>query len=219
MPRRYRNRRPRRRLRRAKRSMMKMSKIPTVLRFKESYGQTITIPANSSNQTFTICPAFSSLTNCAAYQALFDLYNIKGFSVKLINRTTSYDVSSGVGAPQALITVNRDPYLNAPLSVNDILNDDGVRVWNTRGIYKQYVKNPQPDVKGVDVSGNAVTLPIMFGNKVNSNRWLTTGGNNQYVNNSGVKWYGLRGIINNPSTYDMVFDLYITLYFACKERD
>lgn len=163
---------------------------------------------------------FTDLLNANNFVALFDLYKLKKVSLKIVPLINSSDASTGTNAagqagtlPMLYIAPNHDPYVPAPATIGDILNDDGCRIVRLDRPFSITISNPKPDIH--DVAGNA--LPIMFNTKMQP--WLTTGGNSQSVDQSAVKHYGFRYILTNMAVADLVVQVYATYYFCTKEQD
>lgn len=193
-----------------------------VHRFKETclWSGTISAPNNNTNQglmTFTL----NDLVNVASFKALFDLYKITGVKVRIVPRWSSGDVLAAqlgqAGFPMLYMAENRDPYVPAPTSVGDILNDDGVKIMRLNRPYSMYLKNPKPEIR----DANGVSLPFQFNSSSKALQpWLTTGGNAQSVDqsivpHSGYRWYLDNTLCSQPVT----FQVYTTYYFTMKEQD
>lgn len=193
---------------------------PLVHKFKEMYdGGWTTVPATSISNS-VLSTQIASLTNFPSLQSMFDLYKITGMKVTFIPSHNVSDISAGAGTgiPMLYVAPNRDPYVPAPASVADILNDDGCKAIRFTKPVSFYVKNPKGLI--LDSAGNS--LPFQFdSSKAYLQPWLTTGGNSQTINQSTVKHYGLRYLLDNTlnTAQPFVFQVIVKLYFSCKEQD
>lgn len=191
-----------------------------VHRFKEWYdGGTITIGAGST-QGYTLTTQAASLGNWGSYRGLFDLYKITGMKLTLVPTHNSSDFSAGNGSgiPMLYIAPNRDPYVPSPVSVSDILNDDGVKIIRFTKPVSFYLKNPKVDLQ--DASGSSVPLQFNSSSKA-MQPWLTTGGNSQTIAQDTLKHYGFRYFVDNVINTAQPFQwaIYVKLYFSMKEQD
>lgn len=191
-----------------------------VHRFKEWYdGGTITLAAGTT-QGYTLTTQAASLGNWGSYRGLFDLYKITGMKLTLVPTHNSSDYSAGVGSgiPMLYIAPNRDPFTPAPLSVPDILNDDGVKIIRFTKPVSFYLKNPKADIQ--DASGSSVPMQFNASSKA-LQPWLTTGGNNQTIAQDTLKHYGFRYFVDNVINTAQPFQwaVYVKLYFSMKEQD
>lgn len=165
----------------------------------------------------------NSLGNWSHFAGLFDLYKITGVKYTFMYRANSQDASSGQELPLLYIATNRDPFTPAPVSAADIINDDSCKVFRLGGYNKidWYVKAPKPDMS-IPPSEGAPAIPqnIMFGVASKFQPWLTTGGNLQVLDQSGVNHYGVRYYFENVScNISQVVQVYATFYFTLKEQD
>lgn len=192
--------------------------------FKETCQITsIDAPAAGNNagvMTFRL----TDLNNANNYRQLFDLYKITGVKIKIVPKVNSSDATVVSNAntqsgtlPMLYIAPNRDPYVPAPGGVADILNDDGVKIIRMTRPVNLYLKAPKALIFG----GNGLeSIPLQFNVGSKWQPWLTTGGNTQSVDQSGLQHFGYRWYINNGvGHFDQVFDVYATYYFAMKELD
>lgn len=198
---------------------------PMVHRFEEMCKlQTLSVgPTASSTGVLSI--NLNALLNNGSFKALFDLYKITGVKFKFMYRHNVSDSGepAGVGSLPVLYTaINRDPFVPAPTSLLDILNDDSCRIHRTDGLKGKggvYVSCPKPDMS-VQIEGGIVTQQWNYGVAKKFQPWLTTGGNGQSLDQSGVNHYGLRWWFDNlQSTQAQEIEVYATLYFAMKEQD
>lgn len=202
---------------------------PSVYKFKEPYfGSSTVINVGPNNLgSGIIVGQLSQLANFASYKNLFDLYRITGMKVTFlptanVASTSVQDINAPGGGwvipgqlPYLHIAPNRDPLIPAPVNVTDILNDDGVKTVRLDRKRSFYIKYPKADVLMPD---GTTHLPLIFANKIQP--WLQTGGNSASVDQSALKHYGFRWVIDNTynnNTYAV--DTHITLYFQLKERD
>lgn len=180
---------------------------------------TAATPASSGIMTFKL----NDLQNAGSFKALFDLYKITGVKLKLVPRfSTSDAIGTNAGGsmgnlPVLYIAPNRDPFVPAPTSIGDILNDDGCKVIRLTKPVNLYLKSPKAVL--LDTSEQQNILPFQFGTAKAFQPWLTTGGNSQIVDQSNIQHYGYRWVINNQAGADCVLDVYATYYFTCKEQD
>lgn len=178
----------------------------------------ISIPAGTTvygTQTFKL----SDLLNSGSFTSLFDMYKLTGVKCMwngLVN-TSEASVGNAIGQagslPMLYVAPNRDPYVPAPVSVADILNDDGCKIIRLTKPFSKYIDRPKPDLR--DEANQR--LPFQF--NVRDQPWLTTGGNNQLIDQSTVEHYGFRYAITNNSSLQMVVQVYATYYFQMKEQD
>lgn len=206
------------RLRRFRRKVLGAS---TVHRFHEIVQQNTLACVGSSNAAGIIKFQISDLTNWAYYQQLFDLYKITAVKVKLVPKWSTSDVAvpnssgtAGGSLPMLYIAENRDPYVPAPASAADVLNDDQCKILRLTAPMNLYLKSPKPDI--TNGGGN---IPMQFGVGSKYQPWLTTGGNSQTVNQENVSHYGFRWWIANGGNYEVDIDVYITYFFSLKESD
>lgn len=178
----------------------------------------ISIPSGATN--YGVIPyQINSLINWAAYAGLFDLYKLKAVKLTLISLASQSEVtfnnsSLQAGAlPMLYIAPNRDPYVPAPLSIADVINDDDCKIIRFSKPSSFYLSNPKPDLK--DDTGSSV--PFQF--NVKTQPWLTTGGNAQTIDQSTVKHYGHRWAITNNASSDIVVQVYVKYFFEMKEQD
>lgn len=197
--------------------------LPVTHKFKETCvwsGGPLHAPTNSvSNGIMTF--VFNDLNNIVSYRGLFDLYKITGVKVRIVPRWSSGDVLASqlgqAGFPMLYVAENRDPYVPAPTSLGDILNDDGVKIIRLNKPITMFLKNPKAEIK--DVSGNS--LPFQFNSSSKSLQpWLTTGGNSQSVDQSTVNHYGFRYWLDNTLCGSPInIDVFTTYYFSMKEQN
>lgn len=168
-------------------------------------------------QTYKLNDLFSS----TQFKGLFDLYKITGVKLTIIPRfnvASVEEATSGTGGsvgqlPMLYIAPNRSAWSTAPTSIQDILNDDGVKVMTLNKKVSFYLNSPAPRI----VDGAGTGVPIQFNN--NTRPWLTTGGNGQDADQSGVGYYSHRWAISNLGTSGVYADVYATYYMAFKEQD
>lgn len=199
-----------------------VQRAPKVHYFKEHCQLTsLSIPVGSF-ASGVITFKLTDLLNSGSFTALFDLYKLTGVKLRLITTANVSDssvpnTSGQVGTlPMFYIAPNRDPYVPAPTSVGDILNDDGCRIIRLERPYKTYLKSPKPLI--LDSTG-AANLPLQLGTKSSQQFWLTTGGNSQTINQSNIEHFGFRWAGINQAPNALVVQVYATYYFAMKEQD
>lgn len=178
----------------------------------------LSIPAGATNfgvQVYQI----NSLINWASYAGLFDLYKLKAVKLTLVTLASqsevtlnNYSLQSGA-LPMLYIAPNRDQYVPAPLSIADVINDDGCKIIRFSKPQSFYLSNPKPSI----LADTGATVPLQF--NVKTQPWLTTGGNAQTIDQSAVKHYGHRWAITNSSSNDLVIQVYAKFYFEMKEQD
>lgn len=206
-----------------------LRKAKSVHYFKEMFRTTdITVAGVSSTQGVLSCN-IAQLTNQAQFRGLFDLYKITGIKWKFLYKYNSAESATPSAAIPTLYTaINRDPFVPAPTSTADILNDDTCRIHRCDGLLGKggiYVKSPKPDMSALVTSGGVptgglVTQQWNLGVGSRNQYWLTTGGNGQALDQSQVNHYGLRYVLDNSgNSQAQVVEVYATLYFSMKEQD
>lgn len=163
----------------------------------------------------------NDLFNAAQFKNLFDLYKITGVKLTIIPRYDNASVSEAMGGiagsvnslPMLYVAPNRSAWSTAPTSVQDILNDDGVKIMPLNRKYSFWLSAPSPRI----LDGAGTGVPIQFNNNIKP--WLTTGGNGQDVDQSGVNYYSHRYAISNLGTAGVFADVYATYYMVFKEQD
>lgn len=197
--------------------------------FKEMFRTTdLTIPAAGTNTGVLSC-SLNSLANAPQFRGLFDLYKITGVKWKFLYKYNSGDPATPAGALPVLYTaINRDPFVPPPASVADILNDDTCKIHRAdqlMGKGGRYIKSPKPDMSGIVTAegvptGGLVTQQWNLGVGNSKQYWLSTGGNAQALDQSGVKHYGLRYLVDNSqNVISQTIEVFATLYFSMKEQD
>lgn len=177
--------------------------------------------AAGTTVTGTLTYKINDLINWNSYESLFDLYKLKGVKVTIIPLANSSDANNGypntsgqVGTlPMFYIAPNRDPYTPAPASIPDVLNDDGCKIVRLTKPVSYYIKSPKPDLR--DSEGSQLPLQLNVGKDF----WLTTGGNQQTIDQSAVKHFGHRYVFTNNASNEMVLQVYVKYYFMMKEQD
>lgn len=190
----------------------------------------ITIPANNSTGG-VLSFNLGQLVNQASFKSLFDLYRITAAKVSFLYRNNSATTSAApniASLPMLYTAINRDPFVPAPTSVADILNDDTCRIHRTDQLVGKggiYIKSPKPDMTGLvyaqgQPTGGIVTTQWNLGVGNSKQYWLTTGGNSQGLDQSGVNHFGLRYFAENlANSQDQEIQVFVTLYFQMKEQD
>lgn len=190
-----------------------------VHRFKETCELTQWSAAAGSTQFGVQSYKLNDIFNAGQFKNLFDLYKITGVKLTVIPR---YDTASVAEAsngptlnplPMLYVAPNRSPWSTAPTSVQDILNDDGCRIMTLDKKLTFWLRAPGPRL----VDGAGVGVPIQFNTNVKP--WLTTGGNGQDADQSGVQYYGHRYAISNLGSAGIYADVYATYYMTFKEQD
>lgn len=194
--------------------------------FKEMYQSTSLVGTAAATTGGIINFSLNELANAGSFKAMFDLYKIKAVKLKIIPRWNVSDAATPTNTsgqmgnlPVLYIAPNRDPYVPTPTSLGDILNDDGCRVIRLTKPVNLYLSAPKPKITAFSGGSEIADVPLMFNVGSKWQPWLTTGGNGQSIDQSGILHYGFRYMINNEAAADCVLDTYYTLYFACKEQD
>lgn len=214
----YRKKRTVRR-RRGVRRMRLTRTIPVVHRFKETCELTQWSCSAGSTQFGIQSYKLNDLFNAGQFKNLFDLYKITGVKLTIIPRFDTASVGEASNGPvvnnlpMLYIAPNRSPWSTAPNSVQDILNDDGVRMMPLDRKMSFYLSAPSPRI--LDGASNGV--PVQFDKKIKP--WLTTGGNAQDVDQSGVQYYSHRWAISNTGSSGIFTDVYATYYLTFKEQN
>lgn len=186
----------------------------------------LTAPASAvgfGTQTFRL----SDLTNAGSFTSLFDLYKITGAKVKFIPKYNMADPTGTSNATNGLpilyLATNRDPFVPAPTSIADILNDDTCKMYRMDKPLSWYVKSPKVDnTISWTVQGTQYTAPfnLQFGTSKKFQPWLTTGGNGQSLDQSQLNHYGIRWALDNSQCSSVIgVEVFVTLYFTMKEQD
>lgn len=193
--------------------------VPGVHRFKETCELTQWSCAAGSTQFGVQTYKLNDIFNAGQFKNLFDLYKITGVKLTIIPRWTDASVGEASNGPTVnslpmlYVAPNRSPWSTAPTSVQDILNDDGVRIMTLNKKVSFYLPAPSPRI--LDGASNGV--PLQFNTKIKP--WLTTGGNAQDVDQSGVNYYCHRWAISNLGTAGINADVFATYYMIFKEQD
>lgn len=189
--------------------------------FKEMCQLSSLVAPATANGTGVISYMISDLNNFPSFRNLFDLYKLTGVKLKIVPRFNVSEAATANATGQAgtlpvlYIAPNRDPYVPAPVSIADILNDDQCKIIRLTRPINMYLKTPKPDI----VNG-AGSIPLQFGTGKAFQPWLTTGGGAQTVDQSNTKHYGHRWFLSNGNgLQEVVLDVYATYYFAAKEQD
>lgn len=197
---------------------------PTVHKFKEVCELTsqfnISAPAGGNGYGL-MSFKLNHLTNATNFKSMFDLYRITGVKIRILPAFDNSDLINQGGLAGAALTIpklilapNRSPWAVAPISVADLLNDDGVKTYQATREIKMYLNNPAPRLVDGAGTGMPIQLPL-------SKFWLSTGGNGQLVDQSNVEYYGIRWALDNQnSTIGTTnYKVYATYYFKLKEQD
>lgn len=188
-------------------------------RFKETCQLTAWSCAAASNQFGVQSYKLNDLFNAGQFKNLFDLYKITGVKLRIVPRFNQASVAeSTVGPnlnelPMLYLAPNRSAWSTAPTSVADILNDDGCKIYRLDKPVTVFLSAPAPRI----LDGAGVGVPIQFNNITRP--WLTTGGNGQDADQSGVNYYSHRWGISNQNTNGVYVDVYATYYMVFKEQD
>lgn len=183
----------------------------------------IAATANSisfGTQTYKV----NDLTNwTAAYQNLFDLYKLLAVKITIFPKfnvsSAEYQNPAGnAGAlPLLALAPNRDPYVPAPTSWADIVNDDGVKILRLDRPRSFFITRPKPAITTTVDGSTFYPIPVQY--NVGVQPWLTTGGNSQVINQSATPHYGHRWAIWNEGPYDVSFHIVAEYSLAFKEQD
>lgn len=195
--------------------------VPGVHRFKETCELTAWSAAAGSTQFGLQTYKLNDLFNVNNFTGLFDLFKISGVKLTIVpqwSEASPTEAMSGAGGiqgmlPMLYIAPNRSPWSIAPTSVQDILNDDGCKIIRLDKKVSFYLKSPAPRI--VDGAGTGVPIQTNVGTRL----WLTTGGNGQQVDQSGLPHYSHRYAIENLNTFGVNVKVYATYYFKMKEQD
>lgn len=204
----------------------RLTKLRPALSVVHKFKETCIYPGGlnvGGNTTATGIMTFSlnDLTNATSFKTLFDMYKITGVKVRLNPRWTTIDplaANNGIaGLPVLYIAENRDPYVPAPTSIGDILNDDGVKIIRLTKPVTFFLRNPKAEIK----DANNVSLPFQFNSsKAMLQPWLTTGGGTQSIDQSSLLHFGYRWFLdNNLCQATTNLEVFYTLYFSMKEQD
>lgn len=223
-----------RRARRGRRSVMRkrvrggkrllVPRMFGVHRFKETCQLAQLTAAASGTNSGTITFSLTDLFNIASFKNLFDLFKITGVKIKLVPQfNVATADTSATPLPMIYVAENRSPFVPAPTSVGDILNDDGVKVIRGGRIVSMYLKNPKCLILDTSPDGT-ITTQASWQLNSSSNAlqpWLPTGGNGQAKDATSWKHYGYRYLIDNTqNTHSPVsWNVFATYYFSMKEQD
>lgn len=212
-PRRKMNRRPRR----------KTTRAPTIHKFTEMY-KDVSIGAGTGSFSSGVLAVsgLNSLLNVTNYQGLFDLYKITGVTYKFVPAFNQADVGTSSQIPNLYLATNRSPFVPAPVSVGDILNDDTCRVYRLDRPITWSVSCPKPDMSSqVTIGESSYSVPHnwQFAPVAKYQPWLTTGGNSQTLSQIALKHYGVKWAVDNLNTVAINVDVYTTIHFQMKEQD
>lgn len=218
------SRKPVRKIRRGRRLVVArpLKRTPVVHRFKEMC-QLADIGASTSSTygNGIITFKLSDLTNGTSFTNMFDLYKFTYVKIRCMPQFTEVPTQGSTIASQFLPTIgiapNRSPYVPAPTSMADVLNDDGVKVFQGNRGFTMKLKLPKPEI----LTSGESPLEVPIQTSVHNQFWLSTGGNGQTVDQSSTKHYGFRWYVdnNNASGNSCVWKVYATYYIACKELD
>lgn len=188
--------------------------------FKEK-SQLVDISATTGLTYGSETYAMSDLVNLPSFRSMFDLYKLTGVKLLFVPVQNTAEVGSANTLPMLYIAPNRDPMTPAPTSIGDVLNDDGCKIVRLSKPAKFWLKNPKPDLLTYDTEGNVDgRLPFQFNSSLTALQpWLATGGNGGKIDQSSIKHYGHRWVIDNPNTTAFTVHVFVTYYFAMKEQD
>lgn len=163
---------------------------------------------------------FNDLFNSPNFKALFDLYKITKVKLMIVPQfdTASFaDSNNGPtisNLPMLYVAPNRSPWAVPPSSLQDCLNDDGCKIIRLEKPITLTLNAPAPRL----VDGAGTGMPIQT--NTNTKLWLSTGGNGQIVDQSGVDYYGHRWFIDNTANVaGLSVQILATYYFEMKELD
>lgn len=193
---------------------------PSVYRFVEKCKLTSWSCAGASGQGGIQTYKLNDLFNNPNYKGLFDLYKITKVKLMIVPQfdTASYaDANNGPtisNLPMLYVAPNRSPWAVAPPVLQDALNDDGCRIIRLEKPVSFTLNAPAPRI----VDGAGTGVPIQTNTSIKF--WLSTGGNGQIVDQSGVEYFGHRWYIDNTSNVAGVsLQVFATYYFEMKELD
>jgi len=193
---------------------------PGVHRFKETC-ELVSWSAAAGTNTYGV-QSFQAqnLFNWATYRNMFDMYKITGVKLTIIPQFNTASVSEGTIGPNInllpllYIAPNRSPWSVAPTSIQDILNDDGIKMVRLDKKVSFFLKNPAPQI--LDGAGTGVPIQTNGLHRL----WLTTGGNGQTVDQSQVNHFGYRYVLQNQfNTNGLSVQIFATYYLKLKEQD
>lgn len=239
MARRY---RPRRRLgRRARKSRMGMRRrrySPAVHKIKESFTVGAASPGQmtpstqvitaGSTQGYKLVFQANQVTNWANLKQTYDLYRITGAKITILPHqvvnTGAHDGNDpGYACPTLFIAPNRNPYVPAPTSSADVLNDDFVKIRLLNKPMSFYIKSPKfanviRGSSGIEVGQDVTQLGV----KTKFQHWLPTGGNAQTYGADDFAYGAFRiwlDNLNSTGGNSAEFEIIYTLYMELKEQD
>lgn len=210
-----------------RRRIMPRARVPLVHRFKEVvlHDQSIACAANSAGYGQLFFHA-NELTNWASLVGLFDLYKITGVKLRIVPYFNASEANQINGSGQAgvlptlMIAPNRDPYVGVPVSYADVLNDDGVKIFQVSKPITLYLKSPKANiVTEAPEGGTPLDVPMQWGVGSKWQPWLTTGGGNQLIDQGALAHYGYRWAMSNPGGLDVSLNVFVTYYITLKEQD
>lgn len=201
---------------------------PLVHKFKEWVQLPDLTCAAGAVQGGVLSPSIDLLTNWASYRALFDVFKVVGIKFKFLPQFNTAYVSNGLapGASQGTLPfmymeTSHDPWAPVPVSVADILNTDGLSIKRLERPFNRYVKAPVPVLSWTDASGVVSEQTTINNNTAANRQWLSTGGNNQKIDQSASPHYGIRYLLDNQynTSYSLQFRVFACFYFIMKEQD
>lgn len=162
----------------------------------------------------------NDLFNSPNFKGLFDLYKITKVKLTIIPQFDTASVADSNNGPtisqlpMLYIAPNRSPWSIAPPVVQDVLNDDGCRVIRLENKSSFTLNAPAPRL----VDGAGTGMPIQTNTSIKF--WLSTGGNGQIVDQSGVEYYGHRWFLDNTgNTAGFSLQVFAEYHFIMKELD
>lgn len=185
------------------------------------------VVAATSTSTGVINFQVNQVTNWASLKLIWDLYRIVGAKITLIPHMNSSTTESGGGTgpvqtiPTLYIAPNRDPFVPAPTSIDDVLNDDFCKIRMFNKPLKMYLKSPKHSNPVRASDGTFIGMDqTQLGVSKKFQYWLPTGGNSQTYGADDFSYYGFRYFIDNTGSHtEFDFEIIYTVYIELKEQD
>ena len=156
----------------------------------------LSIPGLGKAYQFTL----SALTNYAEFTALFDSYQIKGISLKIIPSANSQETGSTRYIPRMAYRWDYNDAIT-PANEQELIECDNVKVKSTLNVIKSYSK-PRPQIQ--------LYGPITTGYGETKKMWINTSSTN-------VPHYGFKLWLSQANTsYTCDYDIYATYYMKFK---
>lgn len=193
---------------------------PKVYRFVEKCKLTDWSVAATATQGGIQTYKLNDLFNNPNYKGLFDLYKITKVKLLIVPQFDTASVADSNNGPvisnlpMLYVAPNRSPWAVAPPVLQDALNDDGCQIIRLEKPVSMTLNAPAPRL----LDGAGTGMPIQT--NTNTKLWLSTGGNGQIVDQSGIEYYGHRWFLDNSAnTAGFSLQIFATYYFTMKELD